>query len=578
MRPRPVHLTALAFCLLAMARAAFAPAQGTSTAPSDATSLTQPGFLLRTQSRLVVLDVTVKEHGKPVRDLKQSDFKVSENGKRQRVFAFEEHTFQPQAAAKAALQLPEGEYSNIGIRHASIPAINIILFDALNSPLADQMYGRQQMVQFLKTLPPGQPTALFELSDVLKRLAGFSSNSDQLRAAAEKLMPHSSPWFVSEREGEQAAAWHNETLPPGPISTNPTSSPEGLLTGNALESFIEDARSWGLSTRLTETAAAFRTLAQMVAGYPGRKNILWLSEGFPLRFSPKEYPSDMGPVLARSAAGMLASEQVVVYPIDIRGLVLAEPTASTPNETTAVPGAAASLSDLMQQRLASTQQMMQGIAKDTGGEAFYNTNDLKNAFHRAIEDGSNFYSLAYVPSDRKWNGAYRKIEVKVDRGGFDLGYRRGYYATESRPSPAQVERDFESAMRPGIPDSTMVPFKIAVAPPGAASSELSITYDIRAENIAFQDASGGRKLAQIKFVAVAYGKDGESDGVVSQLGTLNLASDSYNRMLKSGIRFRQQLRIKPGDSDVRVGVVDENSGAFGTLNVPLPPAGAHTAE
>jgi VWFA-related protein len=200
--------------------------------------MTQPGLVLRAESRLVVVEVTVKDRrGRPDQDLKQSDFKVFENGKPQRIVAFEHHAFAPQpAAAAAALPLPKGEYSNVHLGAASLPALNIILFDVLNSEMAAQMDGRRQMVQFLKTLPPGQPTALFELSDVLKMLAGFSSNSDQLRAAAEKLLPYKSPSYVSEWEAEQDAAVHNDLLPHGAAP----------LQGAALEAFIENARAWGL--------------------------------------------------------------------------------------------------------------------------------------------------------------------------------------------------------------------------------------------------------------------------------------------------------------------------------------------
>ena len=527
-QPRMLRLTVLMCWLFAVARPVLAPAQGTSSAPSSATtSMTQSGLVLKAQSRLVVVDVTVKARGgRSVQDLKQSDFRVFEDGKPQRIVAFDRHAFDPQAAAAGALQLPKGEYSNIGIRAASVPAINIILFDALNSEMADQIYDREQMVQFLETLPPGQPTALFVLRDELKVLAGFSSNSDQLRAAAEKLLPHSSRSFVSEQEAEQDLAFRNASV----IG--------GALSGNALVSFIEEKRSWGEGDRLAKTAAAFGTLAHMVAGYPGRKNILWLSEGFPLGVSP------ILRALASSMKGALVSERVVLYPIDIRGLEETELGASTPDWAVAGRGAVGTLTDTKGKRLALSQEILEELAKNTGGEAFYNTNDLKHAFQRAIEDGSNFYSVAYVPSDRNWNGAYRQIKVEIDRDGLGLVYRRGYYATEWRPSPAQVEQEFESAMQPGIPNSTMLPFKIAATPPGPAPSELSISYDIQAENIAFQDSAGGRKLAHIKFVAVAYGKDGKSDGVTSQVGTLR----SEARYLQPNAEVRNKISAATSDA------------------------------
>lgn len=593
MKPRALRLTAVMCWLLTVARPAFGPPQQTPSAPSPATAeMDQPGFMLRVQSRVVVIDVTVKDRrGQPCQDLEQSDFQVFEDGKRQGIVAFEHHAFEPQAAAAAAVQLPKGEYSNIGIRAASVPAINIILFDVLNTPMAAQIYGRQQMVQFLKTLPPGQPTALFELGDVLKMLAGFTTSSDQLRAAAEKLLPYESPNFVSEQQAEAAAAQHNELarmaaggIPGHPGATIPT--PASLQVVD-LGKFVEGYRSYGEGRRMLETEEAFETLAHVVAGYPGRKNILWLSAGFPLNFSPTKGLSQGSPLnlspsieppertvlLASSTAGMLASAQVVVYPIDLRALAVTGPSASTPSASLGgQPGGSGSLTTEKASRLASSQLTLEKIAQDTGGEAFYNTNDLKNAFQRAIEGGSNFYSLAYVPSDRNWNGEYRRIKVNVDRDGFELDYRRGYYATEWHPSPVEFEEDFSSAMQPGIPDSTLLPFKVAVAPADLVASVLNITYDIRAKDIAFQDSKSGRKLASIKLVAVAYTKDGKPDGVVSQLATLNLKPETYKQMLESGIRLRQQLQLQPGDDTLRVGVLDEVRGIFGTLSVPLPPA------
>ena len=67
--------------------------------------------------------------------------------------------------------------------------MNVVLFDTLNTPVADQMYARWQMIKFIKALPPGKPVALFTLGSSLKMIAGFTTNSDDLVAAAEKVRP-----------------------------------------------------------------------------------------------------------------------------------------------------------------------------------------------------------------------------------------------------------------------------------------------------------------------------------------------------------------------------------------------------
>jgi hypothetical protein len=77
---------------------------------------------------------------------------------------------------------------------------------------------------------------------------------------------------------------------------------------------------------------------------------------------------------------------------------------------------------------------MSEIAAQTGGRAFYNTNDLKAAMLQGVEHGANYYTLAYSPRNQKWNGAFRRITVKIDRPRVRLDYREGYYGTKDRMS------------------------------------------------------------------------------------------------------------------------------------------------
>jgi VWFA-related protein len=76
---------------------------------------------------------------------------------------------------------------------------------------------------------------------------------------------------------------------------------------------------------------------------------------------------------------------------------------------------------------------MEQLAADTGGKAFFNTNDLNAAMMHAIENGSHYYTLVYTPTNKKMAGAYRKIEVKTTVGKYNLSYRRGYNADDSTP-------------------------------------------------------------------------------------------------------------------------------------------------
>ena len=84
---------------------------------------------------------------------------------------------------------------------------------------------------------------------------------------------------------------------------------------------------------------------------------------------------------------------------------------------------------------------------------------------RSIEHGSTYYTLAYSPQNKKWNGDFRHIQVKLARPDTKLDYRRGYYAVPDDPGPADTARRMLIAeMQPGVPQSTMLLLRVKVSP------------------------------------------------------------------------------------------------------------------
>ena len=80
--------------------------------------------------------------------------------------------------------------------------------------------------------------------------------------------------------------------------------------------------------------------------------------------------------------------------------------------------------------------LWESIATDTGGD-FYRSNDLERAFKQVVVESSGFYLLGYQPSaERRLDGRFHKIKVKVKPSGLDVRARNGYWA----PSVAEVER------------------------------------------------------------------------------------------------------------------------------------------
>ena len=79
----------------------------------------------------------------------------------------------------------------------------------------------------------------------------------------------------------------------------------------------------------------------------------------------------------------------------------------------------------------TTPAAMAELAAETGGEVFKNSNDLSHAVSRAIQNGSHYYTISYTPTDKKMDGQFRAIQVKLNKGDYRLAYRRGYYAFDT---------------------------------------------------------------------------------------------------------------------------------------------------
>ena len=184
--------------LLLLATAASAqdatPAPQTAQAVQAAQSDLATAYTLRAGTQLVILDVTVKDkHGNKIHGLHQSDFVVKESGKPEVIANVEEHTAPTPAqiaAYPAPLQLPPGDYTNF-ISVPATGALNIILVDKVNTALKDQLYLREQLIDYLKHASPSARTAIYGLNNHLELLQGFTSDPKLLLAALDSKHGHS---------------------------------------------------------------------------------------------------------------------------------------------------------------------------------------------------------------------------------------------------------------------------------------------------------------------------------------------------------------------------------------------------
>jgi len=551
-----------------------ATAWAQATATSQQTSPESSGLTLKVFTKLTVEDVTVTDSkGMPVHGLTQSDFTVKEDGKPQPILNFDEYGTQVPSAQPALPALPPNIYTNAQPPAPTTSAVNILLIDALNTSPPKRMYVRQQALSYLKKLPPGTRVAILELQDKLHILQGFTSDQAVLLAAMDKVTP--------------------KTV----FDTN-------VINLSQLCQL--------LNTRSQLTVDALDQIAGFVSGIKGRKNLIWFTTGLPqitwyktmIVRAPAGFglrdPIDLGledytPELHK-AYSLLTAAQVALYPIDPHGLVgpLEEPG------TGEIP--------IMETDLGRSfvRGSLQEMADATGGAAYYNRNDLDTAMGEAIATGSDYYALSYTPPLSKYDGKYHTIDVKVDRPGLHLQYRKGYTSldlaklTESTAQPAGKSKtapadvlppavsEFRAAMGHGVATSTQMFFDVRVQPSTAPAKptdppvmgslnptlkgkplvRYDFQYTLPAGQITFTDAPDGTHKASVEFDIVAYGEDGTKLNVLRQPANLTLKPDDLPKFLQRPFQVPLQLDLPPGKIFVRVGILDGESGKIGTLEIP----------
>ena len=213
---------------------------------------------------------------------------------------------------------------------------------------------------------------------------------------------------------------------------------------------------------------------------------------------------------------------------------------------------------------------MEDIARETGGDAFYGTNAVNDAMVRGLKHGSDYYTLAYTPANRDWNGRYRKIEVKASLKGARLTFRRGYYANQDKEFSGDVAaRMLATAMQPTVPESTMLLVKVQVLPPDSEHKLVRIDYAVDAHDIRFTDTEDQRKHVAVDFMATAWDKDFKDAGYTTDVVDTAFRPEAYQQVLQTGFPAHQELDLKPGTYTLRVGVLDRGSQKIGTVDVPI---------
>ena len=607
MRLRKAMLMVLGMTAAAACPSGRGTVWGQAAAQSGAATATgqdtpDPGTTtIQVYSRETVVDVTVMDaKGEPVHGLKQSDFTIEEDGKPQQIRSFKEYGKDTPVEQAPPPKLPPNMYTNVQPPPAS-NSVNILLLDALNTAPADMVYMKQESMRYLKNMPRGTRIAVLGLSSKLTILQGLTSDPAVLQAAIDTKKNRALPSPFIDNDSGAAIDAQIDIADDG----------EAVI----LQQFENDIASMQQDIRNRMTLEALNQIAAYVSTIKGRKNLIWFTDGMPLNIFPDGGTNDLIGITdyskdLRKTTDLLTAAEVAVYPVDARGL-FNNPASSAAVAPTGLSGKNAAQKGAKDaeaqmkfaQKTAQEQLGMEAVAEATGGVAYYNTNDLKTAVSKAIDNGANFYGVSYVPPSLKYDGRYHSISVKVDRPGVKLAYRNGYNAddiannaitpelTLATTAPEPYGNNMTASMGRGVPTSSQFLFSVLLEPttappkptdppvigtldPKLAGKKLvryDLVYGFPARQITFADAPGGVHKGSVEFDVVAYDVYGKRITSLSQTIPLPLTETQYQQMLKSHtpFRFPQQIDLPMGEMFLRIGVLDGVSDKVGTTEIPL---------
>lgn len=527
----------------------------------------QTGTVLKSTTRLVVVDVVASNaKGEPVPDLSIHDFKLLENGKEQeiRVFDFQHPRESQPANAQAAspAKLPPNVFTNIPA-YKQGSALNVVLLDALNTTTPRQAFAHDELLRFLEKFTPDGPVAIYVLAPSLRLLQDFTDDPQLLKTAASRL------------DVKGTVLLDNKTGGPPVVMPAIAGNP---LNG-AIRSREKESRDFSTLEQVDITFAALNSIARSLASYPGRKNLIWISDGFPFYINPRSASESYSKNFGRQVSvtdNVLMNSQIAIYPVDahaIQAISFYDIGIGSLRDlgVTAVTGGTASMrfmSNDFNERLA-VHSTMNDLAEETGGEAFYNSNSIDSALRKSFADGSTYYTLGYYPQNKNWDGKFRKIEVKAARPGVRLRYRLGYYALEPgtlHGGPGNPEGALHQALDPNSPVSSALQFRAAViAPSEKTSNKLVVNFGIDPRAISFEKDKDGVQHATVECAVEAYSSNGK---VKSEASTVNAAlqPDAFAHVQQTFFPCQERLDLPAGTYILRLGVVDAHTGMVGTTN------------
>ena len=506
--------------------------------------------------------VAMDGDGKPVTDLRKDEISIREGDRERAVAFFQFEGAWPVASAGAARQpapLAPGTFTNRAEQIPGPPARNLtaIVLDAIGVSPASQSAMNARVVKYLENVPSGMRMAVYRVGEHVEVIHDFTDDVEALR----------------ERIRRQGAALD----PLRPVPTADLTGKAGRASDTqraAMQAAAEaEARmlvsgNWSITAARAELMlAGLEAVGEHLAAVPGRKSLVWLSEGLPTMFRKQGVTHNFEQQI-RASAQRLASRGVTLYPVNASGVrTIPLGTDAGGRSAAASPGGPPAVGrNYLAWAKASRENWasLDVLAEITGGRATHEMNDPIQGVADAAEDLRGSYTLAFYAAgepDDRWHD----LKVTVSRRGVTLRHRQGYLAakTVANYSPAWNDARWRAAGYSPLGSSAIR----MDARCERFTGGVRVHFELRGADLAFR-STGGKLVAEID-VALAQRTPEHPTTLRHDEADLRFTDDPSHDPRAGLVRFTQDWKIDSKTTAVRLMVRDRSTGRYGTLDVPL---------
>jgi VWFA-related protein len=562
----------------ASSSAAGAQEKGAISSPSEKSksenaaeiSQTEATATFKVRVNLVQVRVIVREpSGKAVGNLTRADFLLYDQGKLQNITNFAVETPETRLQRATAAARTQENSSQAGDKIPALPERFIALvFDDIHLSLQDATYARNEADKFLDSVGANDRVAIYSSSG--QSDLEFTADKEAMHRTILGVLPR--PLFpqigadcpdINYYMADQIVNRNDPTTKSVAIEETIQCQFGGDASKQSQAAIVVDSAALrALNAGDQEVQYTYRHLEDVLrrmAAMPGERIMLLVSPGFLLTNTHL----DESEIIDRANRA-----NVVIHTLDARGLYTPDVMGdiSHPYADTFRTAGYKTMYRVTSQH--DNEYVLGDFAYGTGGTFFHNSNDLQGGLKLAGLTPEISYVLAFSPQNRKWDGQYHQITVKLaKKANYSVQARRGYYAPRKVDDPQELARQEIQEAIFSQEEINELPLDLQTqyfkSDPEAA--RVSVVSKVDLKNMHFRKADG-RSFDDLTLATAIFDENGNFVAGGEKKVLMRLKDNTYERLARTGLTVKSSFSVKPGRYLVRQVVRDSEGSQMAARN------------